>query len=110
MELKKKKGQHYLMVPISKGSHKYLRDFRHYDSAYNVKRGVQLLGHCLEPHIRVLYFMNYAKMSEAEGLIKKNNFRPVVNELEKATNLYERILDRGIDRLIKANKRKKKRK
>ena len=110
MELKKKKGQHYLLVPISKASHKYLRDFRHYDNPSNVKRGVQLLGHCLEHHIQALYFMNYAKLSEAEGQIKKNQFQPVVNELEKVINSYQRVLDRGIDRLIKANKRKKKRK
>jgi hypothetical protein len=50
--------------------------------------------------------MNFAMMLEEDGRSRKNEFKPVVDELEKLQNKYMRTVDRGITRLRKAAKRK----
>jgi hypothetical protein len=45
--------------------------------------------------------MNFAKLLAADGQIKKKEFQPMVNELQKVMDQYGRILDRGIAQLRK---------
>jgi len=108
MEFKKIKGKSYLLLPLSRVDLRYLKDFQRYEHPSNIKQGEKLLSWCLEPHIKALYFMNFAKMLEEDGRSRNNEFKPVVDELEKLLNKYMRTLDRGITRLLKAAKRKKK--
>jgi len=106
MNFKKVKGKSYLLLPLSKEDLRYLKDFKRYEHPSNIKGGEKLLSWCLEPHIKALYFMNFAMMLEEDGRSRKNEFKPVVDELEKLQNKYMRTVDRGITRLRKAAKRK----
>jgi hypothetical protein len=91
MNFKKVKGKSYLLLPLSREDLRYLKDFKRYEHPSNIK---------------ALYFMNFAMMLEEDGRSRKNEFKPVVDELEKLQNKYMRTVDRGITRLRKAAKRK----
>lgn len=101
MKIKKAKGAYYVQLKLDPEARRYLRDYNKYESKSNIKGAERFLNLCVAQHIRALYFMNFAKLLAADGQIKKKEFQPMVNELQKVMDQYGRILDRGIAQLRK---------
>jgi ribosomal protein S17E len=105
MNLKKMKGAYYLMLKLNGEGLRYLQDFSKCESKANNKSAIRFLEKALALNIRSLYFMNYAKLLQADGRIKKKAVQPMIRELDKTLNYYSNTLDGYITRLRKWDKK-----
>jgi hypothetical protein len=99
------KGAHYLSLKLDGEGSMYLRDFKKYESKSNLKSAIRFLEKAMTLNIRSLYFMNYAKLLQADGRVKKKATVPMIRELDKTMNYYTRTLDKYIARLRKWDKK-----
>lgn len=97
-------GLHYLMLKLDRESLKYLLDFGKYESKSNLKSVIKFLEQALALNVRSRYFMNYAKLLQADGKLKKKAVNPMIKELDKTLNYYNQSLDKFINRLRKRDK------
>lgn len=99
------KGAHYLSLKLDGEGLRYLQDFKKYESKTKAKSAIRFLEKALALNIRSLYFMNYAKLLQADGRLKRKAIKPMIKELDITLNYYSHTLDKFITRLRKWDKR-----
>jgi len=105
MNLKKVNNKHYILLKLDREGLRYMQDFKKYESKNNTKSAIRFLEKALALNIRSLYFMNYAKLLQADGRLKRKTVQPMIRELDKTLNYYSHTLDKFIARLRRWDKK-----